>query len=146
MKRFSYALLVPLSAALLAAGPAAKPESAEKSAARQITDDLIRGHVRFLSSDLLEGRGPATRGDRLAQEYIAGQLEAMGIEPAAPGGGWLQKVELVGITGEVPQTISVRSGSRKIELARSEDFVVFSGVQEPESSVRTRRSFSPGSG
>ena len=136
MKRLSYALLLPLAAALLGATPASKPESAEKSAARQITDDLIRGHVRFLSSDLLEGRGPATRGDRLAQEYIAGQLEAMGIEPAAPGGGWLQKVELVGITGEVPQTISVRSGSRKIELARSEDFVVFSGVQEPESSVQ----------
>ncbi|MFN2386403.1 MAG: M28 family peptidase, partial [Thermoanaerobaculia bacterium] len=136
MKSSHRALLALLAALLLAASPSAKSESAEKSAARQITDDLIRGHVRFLSSDLLEGRGPATRGDRLAQEYIAAQLEAMGIEPAAPGGGWLQKVELVGITGEIPETISVASGSRKIELARSEDFVVFSGVQKPEAMLR----------
>lgn len=136
MKRLSYALLLPLAAALLAAGPAAKPESAEKSAARQITDDLIRAHVRFLSSDLLEGRAPAGRGDRLAQEYIVSELEGLGLEPAAPGGGWLQKVELVGISGEVPAKITVTSGSRKVELARLEDFVAFTGVQKPQSSVQ----------
>ena len=129
-------LFVPLAAAVLAAGPAEKPDSEELSAARHITDDLIRGHVRFLSSDLLEGRGPASRGDRLAQEYIAAQLEAMGVQPAAPGGGWYQKVELVGITGEVPQKISVTSASRNIDLARSEDFVVSSGVQKPEATIR----------
>ena len=30
----------------------------------------ILGHVRFLSSDLLEGRGPGSRGDSLAQAYV----------------------------------------------------------------------------
>src|SRR5437660_521247 len=63
---------------------------AEKSAARQIQPELIRAHVRFLASDLLEGRGPASRGDRLAEEYVAAQLEGLGLEPAAPNGGWFQ--------------------------------------------------------
>src|SRR2546426_6088512 len=43
-------------------------------------------HLRFLASDLLEGRAPATRGGRLAAEYIAAQFEALGLEPAGTNG------------------------------------------------------------
>src|SRR5262249_10185603 len=57
-----------------AAPPPARPAP---SAERLITADSIRAHVRFLASDLLEGRGPGTRGDALAQAYIAAQLEAL---------------------------------------------------------------------
>src|ERR1035441_10657124 len=49
---------------------------AQKSAGKEITPELLRSHIRFLSSDLLEGRGPATRGDQLAEAYIQSQLEA----------------------------------------------------------------------
>ena len=58
----------------------------------------LRGPIRFLASDLLEGRGPGSRGDELAQLYIAAQFESLGLKPAAPGGGWFQKVPLVGVT------------------------------------------------
>jgi hypothetical protein len=37
----------------------------------RITTQEIDAHLRFLSSDLLEGRAPGTRGGRLAAEYIA---------------------------------------------------------------------------
>jgi hypothetical protein len=56
----------------------------EKLAARAITPERIRSHIRFLASDLLEGRGPATRGDRLAEAYVQAQMEAMHIQPGAP--------------------------------------------------------------
>ena len=46
-----------------------------------ITGSEIDGYLRFLSSDLLEGRAPATRGGRLAAEYIASQLRAFGLRP-----------------------------------------------------------------
>jgi len=49
-----------------------------KAAAQAIQAEKLRGHIRFLASDLLEGRGPATRGDRLAQAYIAAQMESLG--------------------------------------------------------------------
>jgi Zn-dependent M28 family amino/carboxypeptidase len=58
----------------------------------------IRAHLRFLSSDLLEGRGPGTRGDALATGYIAAQLEAMGLAPAGDDGTYFQKVSLLGIS------------------------------------------------
>ena len=35
------------------------------------TTGEIDAHIRFLASDLLEGRAPATRGGQLAMDYIA---------------------------------------------------------------------------
>lgn len=60
--------------------------------------EAVRAHLRYLSSDLLEGRGPGTRGDALATGYLAAQLEAMGLQPAGDDGTYFQKVSLLGIT------------------------------------------------
>jgi len=59
--------------------------------------DAIRAHIRFLSSDLLEGRGPGTRGDELTRAYIASQFEAMGLAPAGDNGTYMQNVSLLGV-------------------------------------------------
>ncbi|HEY0371265.1 MAG TPA: M28 family peptidase [Thermoanaerobaculia bacterium] len=60
--------------------------------------EAVRAHLKFLSSDLLEGRGPGTRGDALATNYIASQFEALGLQPAGDNGTYFQKVSLLGIT------------------------------------------------
>ena len=59
---------------------------AARAAASSIDSEKIRAHVRFLSLDLLEGRGPGTRGDQLAAEYIATQFALAGLEPAGDNG------------------------------------------------------------
>jgi hypothetical protein len=51
-----------------------------------ITADSLRGHVAFLASDLLEGRGTPSRGQDLAVEYIAAQFRRAGLEPAGDDG------------------------------------------------------------
>ena len=53
------------------------PPAAEQ-AAQAITRDTLRAPIRFLADDLLEGRGPASRGDQLARLYLATSLESMG--------------------------------------------------------------------
>ena len=58
----------------------------------------MRAHVKFLAGDLLEGRGPGTRGDQLATAYIASQFEAGGLEPAGENGTYFQTVPLIGVT------------------------------------------------
>ena len=134
MKQALSALIGLVSLAALAAQPG--PVSpAEKKAAASITAEKIRGHVRFLASDLLEGRGPATRGDLLAQQYIAAQMEALGLAPGAPDGGWFQPVALVGITPEVPETMTYAAGEKELELKYREDFIAISGVQKPQARV-----------
>ena len=42
----------------------------------------LRAHVKFLASDLLEGRGVGTRGGQLAVEYLAAAFAAAGAQPA----------------------------------------------------------------
>jgi Zn-dependent M28 family amino/carboxypeptidase len=85
MHRSLRLLLLSLLALPLAAQPAFRPEA-------------IRAHLKFLASDLLEGRGPGTRGDALATNYIAAQFEAMGLQPAGDDGTYFQKVSLLGMT------------------------------------------------
>ncbi len=134
MKRPLGALLLTLSPAVFAATPAALTPS-EEEAERKITQEVLRAHVKFLASDLLEGRGPASRGDRLAQEYVATQFEAMGLTPAAPGGGWFQKVPLVAITPNLPRTMTFVNEEKRLELKVRDEFMAFSGVQKPEAKI-----------
>lgn len=94
-------LLVAATLPLHAATTKQPPEAAIPAAVRQATATLsaeaIRAHVKFLSSDLLEGRGPGTRGDEIASAYMAAQFEAAGLQPAGDDGTYFQKVSLVGI-------------------------------------------------
>jgi Zn-dependent M28 family amino/carboxypeptidase len=102
----------------------------------RITAERLRGHVRFLSSDMLEGRGPASRGDKLAQEYIAAQMEAVGLEPGAPDGTFFQPFDLVGVDTHGPETIAAVRGAENVELKRHQDYVAVSGVTEPEAHLK----------
>src|ERR1039458_4867130 len=68
-----------------------------RAAAATIDGEKIRAHVRFLSLDLLEGRGPGTRGGELAAEYIATQFALDGLEPAGDNGTYFQHVPLVAV-------------------------------------------------
>jgi Zn-dependent M28 family amino/carboxypeptidase len=108
---------------------------AEKAAAQTIRPELIRAHVRFLAHDLLEGRGPASRGDQLAQAYVAAQMEALGLEPGGPGGSWFQPFDVLGITTHAPDVLSIAKGGEKVDLRFREDYITFSGVQQPESRI-----------
>ena len=97
------------------------------AAPRPVDAAELLGHRRFLASDLLEGRGPATQGDRLAQQYVASQFELLGLEPGAPDGGWVQRVELVGVNGH-PDTLTVKvprgaADAGKLELKFRDDFI-----------------------
>jgi len=70
---------------------------AARAAAASIDPEKIRAHVRFLSHDLLEGRGPGTRGAELAAEYIATQFALAGVEPAGDNGSYFQHVPLLAV-------------------------------------------------
>lgn len=65
---------------------------AQPAATPDFSADRVKAHVAFLSDDLLEGRNAGTRGYDLAARYVASQYEALGLEPAAAGGGWYQQV------------------------------------------------------
>ncbi|MEZ5404379.1 MAG: M20/M25/M40 family metallo-hydrolase [Bryobacteraceae bacterium] len=71
-------------------------------AAQDIAPERLRAHVKFLASDLLEGRAPGTRGGALAEEYLASQLAVAGAKPAGEA-GWFQAAPLVGVEATEPR-------------------------------------------
>jgi hypothetical protein len=105
------------------------PSEAQQRVAEQVIHDAaLRAHIRFLADDLLEGRGPGTRGDALTQKYIAAQFASLGFQPAAPGGGWFQAVPLTGVTTQAPPTVRFRHGANSVDLQRHQDYVLSSGT------------------
>jgi len=115
----------------LAAPPAWAPPAAERSAAGLVTPAFLRAQIKFLASDLLEGRGPGTRGDALAEEYVARQMEALGLEPGAPGGGWFQKVPMIGIDTRVVSAPRFEAQGKTFTPAEGE-YVATLGIPEPQ--------------
>lgn len=69
---------------------------AVKSVEASVDPEKIRAHVKFLSDDLLEGRGPGTRGGEIAAQYIATQFALDGLKPGGDHGSYLQQVNFVG--------------------------------------------------
>ena len=70
---------------------------AVKAAEGSIDGEKIRAHVKFLSDDLLEGRGPGLRGAEIAAQYIATQFELYGLKPGGDNGSYLQQISFVGM-------------------------------------------------
>jgi Zn-dependent M28 family amino/carboxypeptidase len=123
-------LILTTLAAVAAAAPSTElPNAVEQATRRYITRDALEAPIRFLASDLLEGRGPATRGDELARLYLQTQLEGMGYRPAFEGGAWQQPFDIVGIKSHMPQSWSFEGPSERVPLAWRDDYIAVSGLQ-----------------
>jgi Zn-dependent M28 family amino/carboxypeptidase len=118
-------------------GPQVTLDPAVETAARQqITAYTLEAPIRFLASDALEGRGPATRGDTLARLYLAAELQSLGYQPAGPNGSWEQAFDVVGITSQAPPVWSFTAKGGQVDLRWSEDYIASSGVQTETATVR----------
>src|SRR6266700_3967028 len=104
MRKMAF-LLLALILAFSIAQAARKPAAASPhlpgaaiAALEKIDPEHIRAHVRYLSLDLLEGRGTGQRGGDIAAEYIGTEFWMYGLKPAGDNGTFFQKVPMVGIT------------------------------------------------
>jgi Zn-dependent M28 family amino/carboxypeptidase len=90
----------------------------------------IAEHVRFLANDLLEGRGPGTRGGDIAANYIAAQFALYGLKPAGDNGSYLQKVDFVGEKTLPSTTASLQPAhGAAMDLKLADDYVVGNQTQ-----------------
>lgn len=90
----------------------------------------LGAHVRFLSDDLLEGRAPGTRGDRLTQAYLEAAFRVNGLAPAF-GPGYRQDVPIRLVTPDPKTTLSFSGAVGSESAGRfGDDFVL--GFPKPE--------------
>jgi Zn-dependent M28 family amino/carboxypeptidase len=106
---------------LLSGGPQATKRAPDTPT---IDPERIRAHVKFLASDLLEGRGTGQRGGEIAAEYVGTQFALYGLKPAGEGGTYFKNVPMVAVK-TLPQTsfkLAPMEGE-EVPLKNLEDFV-----------------------
>ncbi len=84
--------------------------------ASDIAPTKIAEHVKVLSSDAFEGRGPATEGEKKTVAYIIEQYKAAGLQPggdlANGQRAWTQDVPLARFETTGPVAVSVNLGGQ----------------------------------
>jgi Zn-dependent M28 family amino/carboxypeptidase len=101
-----------------------KPEATSVHAEIHADPEKIRAHVKFLASDLLEGRGTGQRGGDIAADYIATQFSLYGLKPAGDEGTYFQDVPMVGVKTLAETSFNfVPTNLEAMTLKNLEDFV-----------------------
>jgi Zn-dependent M28 family amino/carboxypeptidase len=99
----------------------------------EISGDRMRAHVKFLASDLLEGRGVGARGGELTTEYLAAQFALLGAKPFGDNGTYFQKVSLVGVEPQPStQLAAVSDDGTTISFHYLDEFVGVTLQQKPD--------------
>ena len=146
---FALASLLPLAGACTTTAPAnnqaaATPPAAAAKAAPGLpaelkpaldtvnADDMMR-HIKTLSSDEYEGRGPGTPGEELTVKYLTEQMQRIGLKPGNPDGTFVQKVPLMGFKAEPHAKFT--AGGKEIELKPLVDYVAVTRRFEPAVAV-----------
>jgi Zn-dependent M28 family amino/carboxypeptidase len=115
--------------------PGPFPTAVEAAAKTYITRNTLEAPIRFLASDALEGRGPATRGDELARLYLATQLESLGYQAGGPNGQWQQPFDVVAVKASFPKVWSFQAAGGAVDLKWWDDYIAGSGVQQPQGTI-----------
>jgi Zn-dependent M28 family amino/carboxypeptidase len=122
-------------AAAAAGGTSPVPQAVVRAAEANITRNVLEAPIRFLSSDLLEGRGPGTRADEIVRLYLQTRLEGLGYRPAFANGEWQQPFAIVSIKSQFPKSWSFKGRNGSADLAWRDDYIAASGLQQPSVSI-----------
>ena len=126
MKKY-LTLAIPAAFALAGSVLAAAP----RPALPQVQEAPLRGHLAFLASDLLEGRGTGQRGGDLTVAYLENQALAVGLKPAN-GSSYRQQVRIAGVkTDAAASTLRLDVNGAALPVAFGKDWVYAPGDAAP---------------
>ncbi len=123
---------------LLATALLAAPMLAHAADAPKIDPARLSAHIKVLSSDEFEGRGPATEGEKKAVGYIVDQMKAIGLSPAGDlqkdgKRAWTQNVPLGKFEIAGPVAASVTVGGAKQALTQGEQVAIRAAMTNVDS-------------
>ena len=90
--------------------------------APEVSAERVKAAVEYLASDRLEGRGPGTRGEILATEYLADEFKKAGLKPIGERGTYYQPVPLVRIVTSPKATLRAVKGETTLDIPCEEGF------------------------
>lgn len=123
---------------LLATALLAAPMLAHAADAPKIDPARLSAHIKVLSSDAFEGRGPATEGEKKAVGYIVDQMQAIGLSPAGDvqkngKRAWTQDVPLARFEMAGPVAASVTVNGTRRALAQGDDVAIRAAMTNVDS-------------
>jgi hypothetical protein len=127
MRKITLLLCGSIAAAALAAAQVehANGDAADEAMAA-IRPEALRGDMRFLADDLLEGRGTGARGHEIAAKFIASSFERMGLEPAGDNGTYFQSVPLRLVrTDATRTTLALVQGRKEEKLVFLQNYLAY---------------------
>lgn len=121
-KNLSFIFTAAMGVILAACSHAPSPPAA---ALQSFSADRLLAHIRTLSSDEFEGRGPGSKGEQLSIGYVQDQFRQAGLEPGNPDGTYRQDVPLVGITPDKKMQLTFTGRGRTLRATFEKDFVAW---------------------
>jgi Zn-dependent M28 family amino/carboxypeptidase len=116
------------SLALLALAAAPSAFAQDQAPGGGIQADRLSAHVKVISSDAFEGRGPATPAEIKSVSYIVEQFKKEGLQPGGdshgPWGRWTQDVPLARFELPGPIALSLSAGGVTQTLTQGDQVVV----------------------
>ena len=110
------------AAALVIANPALAAPSDPHISAKALSE-----HIKVVSSDAYEGRGPATPAEIKTIDYIVAQFKKQGLKPGGDShgrwGAWTQDVPLARFEVKGPVAMSLTEGDAVVPLTQGEQAV-----------------------
>ena len=92
--------------------------------AQQTDEQLLREWIKTMASDEFGGRKPMTLYEDITINYLAAELEKLGLEPAFDG-SWFQPFEMIAVTAQpLGNQLSVK-GRKKAVLSYPDDLVIW---------------------
>jgi len=108
-------VLINLASALLA-----------QSSAWTVKPEWVRAHESFLASDVLAGRGSATRDEQLTATYVASEFEAYGLQTPPGMNGYIQTAEV--IAPQLDGHATLQAGNLSLNETADFDLLVSPGT------------------
>ena len=87
-------------------------------------EQQLRSWIQTISSDEFGGRKPMTPYEDKTVQYLAQQLQELGLEPAF-NGSWYQPFEMIAVTAKPKDNKLAVRGKKKAELLYPDDVVVW---------------------
>jgi hypothetical protein len=99
----------------------------------QVTEAQLKEHIQFLSSDLLEGRAPGTRGEQLTTGYIASHFLTAGLKPI--NDTFIHNVPMRGLTVQSGAQLYINGDNGLLNLTYANNYTSDSDLDEPNIAI-----------
>lgn len=96
-----------------------------------MTVNELSARLRFLSSDVLQGRYPGTAGEDLTAGYLRTELESFGVQPGVEG-SWFQTISIVTHEPDLEaESVAQITGSVNLTLEHGRDVRLSNFTKRP---------------